>query len=257
MGGGEGLDLGGGPWDDLRDFLGKLIVGIALEFGGNLPTADPSNDPLEELLGIPDAQPSSAGGAPPEVAPSGAPPKTNGHDTWPSGAARGVQKVSYTHDGMIDLIIANPAILQNDLARQFGYSPSWVCQIIASDSFQARLAERTKELVDPTIRLTIEERFKALILRSLEILKEKLDRPTGDIPDNLALRTFELASRAAGYGARVEQTNVQVNLETHLDDMGDRLTKLLVRKKSEIGGNQEPPAAPPLEHDPQVDHGKA
>ena len=84
------------------------------------------------------------------------------HDKWPSGANRGVARVSYTHDAMIDAIIHNPTISQNQLAAHFGYTPGWVSQIIASDAFQARLAERTGELVDPTIRASVEDRFKAL-----------------------------------------------------------------------------------------------
>lgn len=114
----------------------------------------------------------------------------------------GIQRVSYTHDGMIDLIIANPIISQNQLAAHFGYTAAWVSRIIASDSFQSRLAERKDELVDPTIKATIEEGFKALVVRSMEILQEKLNKPASSIPDNLALRTLELGTRAAGYGAR-------------------------------------------------------
>lgn len=162
------------------------------------------------------------------------PPATSTPPHWPSGAARGVAKISYTHDAMIDLIIANPAVSQNSLALHFGYSPSWVSQVMACDAFQDRLAERTKELVDPTIRASVDQRFKAMILRSLDILREKLDRPSNDIPDQLALRTLELSSRALGYGARVESPKTEVNVEVHLEQMGENLVKLLHKKKAEV-----------------------
>jgi hypothetical protein len=155
---------------------------------------------------------------------------------WPSGASKGVMKLSYTHDAMVDLLIANPMISQNDLAAKFGYTASWVSQILSSDAFQSRLAERTETLVDPTIRATIDERFKALVLRSLDILATKLNRPAEQIPDNLALRTFELGSRAAGYGAKVEKppvTNV-TEMHVHLESLGEGLTNLLRRKKAEV-----------------------
>lgn len=156
-------------------------------------------------------------------------------ETWPSGTRRGIAEVKYTHDAMIDLIIANPAISQNALAQHFGYSATWVSNIIASDSFQSRLAERTKELVDPVIVQTVEHRFKALILRSMEILQEKLNRPSDEIPDQLALRTLELSTRAAGYGARNDQPpGPAVNINVHLESLGDNLTKLLRRKKAEV-----------------------
>jgi hypothetical protein len=161
-----------------------------------------------------------------EPAPAGA--------KWPSGAARGVAKVRYTHDAMIDAIISNPAISQNQLASHFGYTAAWVSQIISSDAFQARLAERNAELVDPTIRKSVEDRFKSLVVRSLEILAEKLNRPADQIPDNLALRTAELSSRALGYGAREMGPTLTVNVGDHLESLGDNLVRLLHREKARI-----------------------
>jgi len=146
----------------------------------------------------------------------------------------GIAKVRYTHDGMIDLIITNPGISQGQLAAHFGYSQSWVSQIISSDAFQVRLAERKDELVDPTIRATIEEQFKGLVARSLDILREKLNRPAASIPDNLALRTLELSARAAGYGARDMVPPVPTQeMHVHLNVLGERLTELLRAKKVE------------------------
>ena len=157
------------------------------------------------------------------------------HDKWPSGAAKGIAVVKYTHDAMIDMIIENPMISQNQLALRFGYTASWVSQIIASDAFQSRLAERRDKLVDPLIRTSVEENFKALVIRSQEILMEKLNGPSSTIPDQLALRTMELASRAAGYGARDTPASVtQVNMSVHLEQLGGNLTNLLQRKKSEV-----------------------
>jgi hypothetical protein len=136
---------------------------------------------------------------------------------------------------MIDAIISNPCISQNQLAAHFGYTPGWVSQIIASDAFQSRLADRTGELVDPTIRATVEDRFKALVLRSLDILREKLDRPTTSIPDNLAIRSLELGTRALGYGARdLAPAGPAVNMHVHLEALGEGLTTLLRRKKTEV-----------------------
>lgn len=109
-------------------------------------------------------------------------------------------KVSYTHDAMIDLIVGNPTVSQNELAASFGYSVGWVSNIMASDAFQARLAQRKDELIDPVLRMTIEERFKGLVQRSLDVLMEKLSRPTSVIPDNLALQAAALGARGASLG---------------------------------------------------------
>lgn len=165
-------------------------------------------------------------------APVGAPPPEQRWPTKPPGQAIG--KIRYTHDAMIDLIIAQPAISQNQLAAHFGYTASWVSQIIASDAFQARLAERRDEIVDPAIRASVEEQFKGLVLRSLDILREKLANPATAISDNLALRALELSSRALGYGARDNNPVIQKQeMHVHLDDLGGRLTALLHAKRNE------------------------
>src|SRR5882724_4516211 len=88
-----------------------------------------------------------------------------------------LKKVSYSHDCFIDLIIQNPCISQGEIAEHFGYTPGWISNVFASDAFQARLAQRREEIVDPAIKATVEERTKALLIRSLEVLAAKLDRP--------------------------------------------------------------------------------
>lgn len=146
----------------------------------------------------------------------------------------GIAKLSYTHDAMIDQIIAKPDISQNQLAALFGYTPAWVSQIISSDAFQAKLAERTKELVDPVVRASVEEQFKGIVSRSLDILREKLNRPAHQVPDNLALRSLEISARAAGYGARDQTPSVQPgDMHVHLNVLGERLVTLLREKKVE------------------------
>jgi hypothetical protein len=122
-----------------------------------------------------------------------------------------IQKIRYSHDAMIDMIVANPWISQGELALNFGYTEGWVSQVIASDAFQARLAERKDALVDPYLRATIEERFRGLIARSLEILMRKLEQPAKEISDELALKALDIASKAAGYGAKGASVNVQAN----------------------------------------------
>jgi hypothetical protein len=190
--------------------------------------------PAEALLG---GAPSASAPKPPTEVASCSNPYANYVPTpkWPSGANQGVGKVRYTHDAMIDLMIADPTISQNDLARHFGYTASWVSQIIASDAFQSRMAERREEIVDPTIRATVEERFKGIVHRSLEILAEKLNRPSEQIPDNLVIRTAELATRALGYGAKSEAPPTPAaEVHLHLENIGGGLIDLLRRRRATI-----------------------
>ena len=72
-------------------------------------------------------------------------------------AAGAIQRVKYTHDALIDMIIANPAVSQGQLATAFGYTQGWLSRVMNSDAFQARLAARKMEVVDPQLVLSIDE----------------------------------------------------------------------------------------------------
>lgn len=132
--------------------------------------------------------------------PSSTPPRAD--KPWMPG----VLKLNYTHEALIDLIIQHPELDQNQLAASFGYSASWLSLILGSDAFRAKLVERQDEILSPEIRLSIEERFKALVRRSQDILLEKLH--SGCDPD-LALGVLATASKSLGYGAR---PTAQVNI---------------------------------------------
>jgi hypothetical protein len=143
-----------------------------------------------------------------------------------------IAKVGYSHDAMINLLIARQGrISQNDLAAYFGYTASWISQIMSSDAFQARFAERTKELVDPAIRDEAQSGFRDILRRSQELLMQKLNAPK--VSDQLVIRSTEVAGRALGYGAREQTITNNINVEQHLEVLGDRLVNLLHRKKAE------------------------
>lgn len=118
-------------------------------------------------------------------------------------------KVNYTHDAMIDLIVASPSISQGAIAQHFGYSEGWISQIFCSDLFQKRLAERKSELVDPAIIASIEKRLEGLAHLSMNIVQEKLEATRSAA---LAIETLNLATKSLGYGARDRGAQVQQNV---------------------------------------------
>ena len=126
-----------------------------------------------------------------------------GSDT---GSRLGPKQVSYTHDAMIDLIIAHPMISQDEIARYFGYSVPWVSVIFNSDAFLARMAARKEELVDPTLVASLDERFRQMATVSMEIVLTKL-QATKDT--KLAMAALELSAKALGMGARQSNVTVQ------------------------------------------------
>lgn len=123
-----------------------------------------------------------------------------------ANVAGGIQRVRYTHDAVIDMILSRPGVSQRELAAHFGYTESWLSRVINSDAFLARLADRKKELIDPGILQSIDEKYKNLASTSLMVLQEKLEASKSV---DLALKTAELATKALGYGAR--NTGVQIN----------------------------------------------
>lgn len=167
--------------------------------------------------------------------PPGSPPEQVSRPA--SGLKPAIAKINYSHSAMIDLILAEPGISQNEIAARFGYSASWISTIMATDAFQTAFAERSAEIIDPSLKATVEERFKGLVLRSIEILQHKLAKPPDQVPDELALRTFQAASKAAGYGARDSSIHVTQNVHNHLEVLGTNLTQLLRKKKTEAQEN--------------------
>jgi hypothetical protein len=143
-------------------------------------------------------------------------------DALEAGPSRGPKKVNYTHEALIELLVGHPELDQNHLARHFGYSAAWLSTIICSDAFQARLAQRREEIIDPVLRLTVEERFKALVNRSFEVLQEKLSGPASTVSDNVAIRVAEM-------GGKVLAIRAAQGPQAPLLPPGERLSKLAGR----------------------------
>lgn len=119
-----------------------------------------------------------------------------------------LQRMHYSHEAMIDVIIAEPTIKQNELAAKFGKTVGWISRIIGSDAFQASLAKRREELTDPFLVATIEERMTGLAMQSIDVLVEKLEITKNA---DLAIKALDISSKALGFGARGGAQNNQQN----------------------------------------------
>ena len=118
--------------------------------------------------------------------------------------AGAVAEINYAHDAMINMVLANRGVHQNQIAEELGYSPAWVSVVMSTPIFQEKLARRAAQLEDPILKEKIRVLMQTTMHRSLEVLSKKMEADALEIPDNLALRSFEVTSRALGYGARVE-----------------------------------------------------
>ena len=119
-------------------------------------------------------------------------------------SAKILKKVRYTHDAMIDQIIANPGVSEIELGELFGYSKQWVSRLMCSDAFQARLALRKEEIVDPKLTASVEERFRGIAMASLQIIQDNLEANPNF---GNAIKALELTVKSNVYGAR-GQTNI-------------------------------------------------
>lgn len=142
-----------------------------------------------------------------------------------------IEKVSYSHDKMIDLIIANPRIKQDHLAQYFGYTPAWVSRIMSSDAFRLRMEQRREELVNPIITATLEERFADLALRGAAIMQEKLDNPAVMVTFADAAKAVEIGAKGlavGGFGSRVSvDVNANIDLRGALEEAQKRREQML------------------------------
>lgn len=161
-----------------------------------------------------------------------------GNPVVPQRPAAGspIKSVSWTHDNIIDFMLANPFMKQDQIALHIGYSATWLSNIIRSGAFKARMAERKAELLDPALMQTVEEQFEGVVHRSLEVIRHHLDKPAPDVPFAVAAKALEVSGRCLGYGVKKEEPRDPVSVHVHLETMADNMTVLLRKRREVIQG---------------------
>ncbi len=128
---------------------------------------------------------------------------------------RQIQKLGYSHEAMIDAIIADPSVPQYRLAEIFDRTPNWISIVINSDAFQARLGERRRELIDPVLLASIDDRLNVIAKASLDHIMTRLTRPEAGTlaSEDFLMRSADMALKALNYGARPsEKPQMIVNI---------------------------------------------
>ena len=128
-------------------------------------------------------------------------------------AANVIKRVTYSHDLIIDHLITNPRATRKDISDYFGYTEAWLSRIMNSDAFNAVLAQRRSELIDPVLTASIKENLTSVAQKSMEVVLKKLENPMAMKMDD-AIKAMDVATKALGYGAREQSnvTNVQQNI---------------------------------------------
>lgn len=180
-----------------------------------MPTTPP-DDPFS-LLAEEDALITPAPAAHPTLKPPA--PDEPVQDTAPQSLRRPYEpkSLSIRHDLIMNWLIANPHLSQRECAAFFGVSETWLSIIIHSHAFQARLAEKQRELFSATVA-SIRDKLESVAHISLDRLAEVISE--SDDPEYI-LDAADRALHRLGYAPRtgssaqpnnVTQYNTQINV---------------------------------------------
>lgn len=123
-------------------------------------------------------------------------PKPPVHPDSKSTGNQRIYKVSHIHECIINEMIADPTRTIAELAEIFGYSTSWMSRLTNSDSFQARLAERRQEVMDPSIRARLKDKLETVTMVALDSIQRKLESP--ETSAELALSSLGVIQQSLG-----------------------------------------------------------
>lgn len=141
------------------------------------------------------------------------------------------QRALYSHEAMIDLMIAHPEYSHAMLCSHFGRPASWLASVLASDSFQAAVEPRRHLILDPTLTATMQERFKALAIRTSNVMLEKLEAK--EVSDFLVLKAGEISIKALGMGQKgVEQPSQPAASSAPQKSLEERLLEALDKRRA-------------------------
>ncbi len=124
-----------------------------------------------------------------------------------------IQRISHTHDQIMNWLISNPEASLRECADYFQYSQAWLSQIIHSDVFQAKLKERQDE-VFVQVAQGIPSKLSALADVAITKVAEALEKSEDG---RFAVDVFDKAMHRLGYapnsarnpgpGAVIQQNN--------------------------------------------------
>jgi hypothetical protein len=139
-----------------------------------------------------------------------------------------VGRAAYTHTAMVNLMADRPDYSPAMLCAHFGRPASWLASVIASEAFQNALDARRSEIADPSLTATLHERYKALAIRTSNVLMEKMNDEKAT--DFLVLKAGEIAMKALGMGTKTEAQAPVAPAAPSTDTLAERLMAALDRR---------------------------
>jgi hypothetical protein len=146
---------------------------------------------------------------------------------------------AYSHDGLIRLIIDNPTWTHKQYAQHFGRPASWFAAVLATDDFQLALDPHRAEITDPSITATMEERLRALALRSMSVLQHKME--SGKVADFTVIKAMENSTKALGMGTTSKRQEGGEKLPNQTIDLAGNAAFLVDRMRKTGAGRLSQP----------------
>lgn len=136
---------------------------------------------------------------------------------------------AYSNEQLVQFILDNPGTQPEAIASAFGRTRGWFLSVLASDQFQLVLDPHRHLIADPLITATMEERFRALTLKSLSALHSKLDNP--EVSDFIAVKAAEIGIKALGMGA-AKSEEAPLTPSGNVDTLAERLVAALEKQRN-------------------------
>lgn len=120
-----------------------------------------------------------------------------------------VKRLKEHHHKMVDWMLTHYTGKNlSEMARTFGYSQSWISQLINSDIFQAELAQRRAGVNDEH-RMRIVQKTMNVAERALDKLDELLQDEDEDLDPRLILDSADKMMHRLGFAPQAQRNNIE------------------------------------------------
>ncbi len=155
-----------------------------------------------------------------------------------SGGLVTATSTPYSHEELVQFLVAHPNATPESTAKAFGRGPSWFLQVLASDQFQLALDPHRHLIANPLITATMEERFRSLTLQALSALSSKLN--SKEVSDFIVVKSAEIGVKALGMGAAKREEETPLTPSGNVDTLAERLVAALEKQRGNVRADYAP-----------------
>lgn len=125
--------------------------------------------------------------------------------TTPTGRERNHRV--YRYDAIINLLLAEPALTNKEIAAKLGKTAVWVSYIMQTDAFQLVYADRRAEH-NAILSTSIGETLQQVAKKSLGLIVKTLDENPEKVKLDQAVAIADKALERLGYGVKLPGTQI-------------------------------------------------